>query len=889
MLRIILHQFRCWEFLTIEITPGTINLIKGSSGVGKTTILQAIAWAFYGNIRSVNPNHIEKAKTNVTIEFPFIFNEKEGTLIVNRQKNPNRFILTHSSDPNIYEDKIAQSLVNELFGNYEIWLTSCYIGQNCRNNFLTAPNSGKMELLNNIAFHEEDPNFYIDKIDTCISETEIEYKEKLIKFNINLESFQKLCSNIDATKALSPDQINYINHQIETLTKELSSLDAVKNQRDINVRILENLQIQYDKANVEIPIPIPEFDLGSLQTCDIENHISNLRNIIPLLQRRNDLDSEVKRLNKLMLNHSKSDVTFTEIDYQDAVAKESLFNNQQILVKNLGIMYNSNTIKDSIIKYRDILDSQKYLKLEFERNSLYEKLQMMKNEKAIQTTIQQIPEIIPNNILAPDYSKYSTTSLSGKVTELSKEFGNVQGNIQQLEKSKDVLRCPQCVVSLRYQQGNLILADTNPIDLNELNMTKNRLRAIEMEIMGTNNQISALKSQEINARVKYESDLSAEHQRVNSLKEKIQQMEIQKKQQEIANQSREQKMIELNEKLDKITDQIKENTNNYINKKILSTQELEQTHSYIAKLSNIDFVELPKISSQLIQSHLRYQKLNQESVDAQIIYDEFLKNIPIEFQSQDIQSIQNKINKLQSYWDKIRKNIEDMNHLEKLKISLKEQMDSITIPADPTQRIFEIANEISYLKNLLELSEAAIKVITQHEIITKEREEVIKMNQLLADWNVLKQYAIETECQVLQQTADSINMSIQEVCNNLFDKDISITLNLFKTLKTSKTTKPNVNFSIAYQGHSYDNINMLSGGEESRLSIALTLALNRLSLFPLILLDESLSSLNIDMKEIAIKTIRENTGHTVLIILHDYTEGIFDTTFDIDLISDGRY
>ncbi len=55
----------------------------------------------------------------------------------------------------------------------------------------------------------------------------------------------------------------------------------------------------------------------------------------------------------------------------------------------------------------------------------------------------------------------------------------------------------------------------------------------------------------------------------------------------------------------------------------------------------------------------------------------------------------------------------------------------------------------------------------------------------------------------------------------------------------------------------------MSGGEGDRASLALTLALNRLSSCPLLMLDESIASLDLNMKEAAIRTIRENTNNTV--------------------------
>ena len=94
--------------------------------------------------------------------------------------------------------------------------------------------------------------------------------------------------------------------------------------------------------------------------------------------------------------------------------------------------------------------------------------------------------------------------------------------------------------------------------------------------------------------------------------------------------------------------------------------------------------------------------------------------------------------------------------------------------------------------------------------------------------------------------------------------------------------KPLVNFNITYQAGQYDNINQLSGGEGDRVSLALTLALNRLSSSKLLLLDESFASLDGGLKESALKCIRHLSDSTVLVIMHDGVEGLYDNVINLD-------
>ncbi len=80
-----------------------------------------------------------------------------------------------------------------------------------------------------------------------------------------------------------------------------------------------------------------------------------------------------------------------------------------------------------------------------------------------------------------------------------------------------------------------------------------------------------------------------------------------------------------------------------------------------------------------------------------------------------------------------------------------------------------------------------------------------------------------------------------------------------------------------------NKINQLSGGEADRVSLALTLAMCRLSKSPILMLDESLSTLDTTTKEMAIKAMThftQNLGKTIIVIDHAAIQGNFDNTVE---------
>lgn len=134
-------------------------------------------------------------------------------------------------------------------------------------------------------------------------------------------------------------------------------------------------------------------------------------------------------------------------------------------------------------------------------------------------------------------------------------------------------------------------------------------------------------------------------------------------------------------------------------------------------------------------------------------------------------------------------------------------IEIIKITEDPENRIIQIKALTCQHKNNIDLSNKANEIVNYRDILIMNREEITKMNSDLVNLQLLKQHALETEYKSLQDVIYSINSSIENVCSTLFDKEISIILSLFKTIKSTKSVK------LSYKGGIFDNINSLSGDE----------------------------------------------------------------------------
>ena len=121
MLEVILSNFRCHRKQSFRFSPG-LNLIDGTSGNGKSTILEAIHYCLIGKTRNVCTRG--EKKCSVTLMW--------NGLTIQRTKLPSRLTV----QPLGLEDDAAQAYIYQLIGGEDFELTS-YMLQKGTSQFFT--------------------------------------------------------------------------------------------------------------------------------------------------------------------------------------------------------------------------------------------------------------------------------------------------------------------------------------------------------------------------------------------------------------------------------------------------------------------------------------------------------------------------------------------------------------------------------------------------------------------------------------------------------------------------------------------------------------------------------------------------------------------------------
>ena len=168
----------------------------------------------------------------------------------------------------------------------------------------------------------------------------------------------------------------------------------------------------------------------------------------------------------------------------------------------------------------------------------------------------------------------------------------------------------------------------------------------------------------------------------------------------------------------------------------------------------------------------------------------------------------------------------------------------------------------------------------EHKIKILIKEEEISRNKYTASM-ILKNKILEAESIAMKNIIDSINIHAREYLDSFFPEyPILVELQTFKETKKSTSgslVKPCINVMIEYKSMECD-LQMLSGGELSRIVLAYTLALSEMFNTPLLLLDECTASLDQELTSVVFEGIKDNfKGKLVLIIAHQVVSGTFDT------------
>lgn len=239
-MRLIITNFKGIKNLELSFGKES-TLLKGPSGTGKSTVLEAIKWCLYGHVKNISPLTGDK-KTIVELHLE--------DYLIKRSKNPENLSLVYQEKNFI--DREAQALIDNKFNREDLWLLSSYIKQGENNFFLETNQQHKLELIKELIFKDEKDTTlkYYNKIDEIVSKNNQIYKESegVINYLKNEISSLKDKNNIfleDFLESKKNKKLIKTGPQIRKKINELyQDIEKLEKAKEIN----EEIEIKQKEA-----------------------------------------------------------------------------------------------------------------------------------------------------------------------------------------------------------------------------------------------------------------------------------------------------------------------------------------------------------------------------------------------------------------------------------------------------------------------------------------------------------------------------------------------------------------------------------------------------------------------------------------------------------------
>lgn len=817
-MKLTLTNFKCYENKIFTFRDSGITLLSGRSGMGKSTILQAIYFALYGSGGSSVVSY-GKSSCEVVLEFK--------DLVIKRSKRPNRLVVN-----GVHEDEAAQKIINDLYS--EDFLTTGYISQTMVNSFLVMSPVGKLEFLEKFIFSSTDIATLKSRCSDLIKKdkealnlaiTQHSFSLELLKastlppevifpLRVSLKNRERAMKNEDIKSKNCQTLIKRARRKMKKINKEKNANCVLTSQVQLKSEQQSDLEKQKERIMIEL-----NKDLV------ISPELEHKKRKLSLLLKNRKLKSLVEKLKK-----DKKLLETMKKGYIDDLQER-----RKQISKDLWTEYdNENETRELLEEYTCTLDD-------------------LINIRKLK---EQQPRLCEN------------FDLDAKTTEIKKLKLEYQQLYNKWQLQKNVYKCPSCKSHLKLRNQVLELVSEEKKDFKQENVNQ-ILKTMEQKL----EHEQYVFSQERDKRIKFD-DLQ---KKINLILDNYEDHDdlplegvIKEGKLKLEKYIREQERLD--SELSLIKKKIKdvELNQRYDSRSInMFIPSIKQDEKRILDLKNCDDDEDDDDGEEDEEELRSFISLQENKIKRERDLRKSLMGL-----SQKILLLENQITVIKQEYVKdygTLRSLEELDlELEACETSLKELEEQLQVHSDNLIRIEKYKDYSERLEQYQNLEKK----------VSGFQEKVDENTKKLAASNLLKSHIIKAESLAIANMVESINSHARVYIDSFFqDEPLSANLMTFK--ETKKAIKPQINISIQHKGIESD-IRMLSGGEFSRLTLAFTLALNEIFNIPILLLDESTASLDQETTTDVFETIEEHMPDKLcLVVAHNIIQGHFDNVIRI--------
>ena len=780
-----IENFRKYTSKKIVFHKGA-TLIKGPSGVGKTTIFEAIKWCLHGNCRNIVP--IEDAKKKeLKTQVKLIFQK----YTITRSRPPEHIEVCFDGDKTVLKNKDATEWIINEFGSKLLWECASYLSQGERNPLLSSNNSEKSDIIHELIFvGENDYETHKSKFETYLSNLNRDilklegacktrkdiYNEENLNLNLNLKNHDEIYKKaLKATKLFENE--DKLRKGFEKFEKELLEIEQ---QSKINKTVDE----MTEKLKV-LDFKLKQFPFAITYT------------FIEKWKRYSQARDKISGLESANKMHQRINFSLEELISKKVLKTSNLELSRKYDLKESDILTELQTCRQTLEDFHFLKKNQK-MKEEYDKTTEnYCKLNkfLTDMEKLKPSIEKKFSSILRDLNMNPvDYS-----------TEIYREIKNIIHNLTGLK----TLTCPGCQKNLIFKENKLAVKTSN--------LTPEQLSSIE----------------------KNSDNIKTFYKNVSDATEKIKRLEYK------------MSLLGVPEKKDDVPE-----IDEYILKE---------------KINDLSRYEPCQEDLEYINNGIKTIKINEE-IDRQRIVEK--ENYLPQFET-----FEKPVDDLETYFDKYtsfsrkresclefiekykKKDLGNKEKIEKTKSLVEKEIEKIDLYKD----IIENHDRVKLLKTKFESTDNERKVLVQKRDTT---------------YNMLKKF--ETMYyQNLENFVEDINVTLNTILEEIFE-DVSVEISMFKKIKSKNLYKSQFTMNLFMGDVKYDNLNVLSGGEKDRLSMALALTISKIQNTKFLMLDECMSSLDSENRQKCLDIIKRYSDEKIILnICHETTEGYYDEIVQI--------
>jgi len=350
-------------------------MLKGEPGQGKTTVFESIYWVLFGKLRNVGHQLLPKeSQTSVILELDNLAG-LGSDIVIYRQNHSNRLVLTigqpvsnQGRQATEHEDQVAQNIIDQYFGQKNIWKSVSYIEQGGKCVLLSGSRQERLALLEALSFREDNPREAIQKFDQRLTVEQSNYKLSQARLETEISMFSKRLSErpLNPNFIFTPERLEQIKVEIESLSAELQAEEARKSEFFRLSGIQTHLQsdreqLRLQLQDIKFPNDIEQLLVewqGSLSILETEQ--SEIESKITVQQEdelkwRNRLNQVLTQIGKLEEQRATLDRTAGALT--ELLKRNNVLNNQIAVYQPQLDKVRKSSLQSQIIHLHSVIDS----------------------------------------------------------------------------------------------------------------------------------------------------------------------------------------------------------------------------------------------------------------------------------------------------------------------------------------------------------------------------------------------------------------------------------------------------------------------------------------------------------------------------------------------------